>query len=53
MLEFEIDTGGGRMMKMEAVSVDKKNISESEFDVPEGFVKKTSAEIEQIFGGGM
>lgn len=53
MLEFEIDTGGGQMMRMEAISVDKKNVSESEFDVPEGFVKKTSAEIQQIFGGGM
>jgi GLPGLI family protein len=53
MLEFEIDTGQGQRMKMEAVSVDKKNISESEFDIPEGYDKKTAEEVEQMFGGGM
>jgi len=52
MLEFEIATGTGTM-KMEALSVDKKKLSESEFEVPEGFQKKTSAEIKQMFGGGM
>ncbi|MEE4256873.1 MAG: hypothetical protein V2I47_07535 [Bacteroidales bacterium] len=52
MLEFEIATGTGTM-KMEALSVDKKKLSESEFEVPEGFQEKTSAEIKQMFGGGM
>ncbi len=52
MLEFEIATGTGTM-KMEATSVDKKSVSDSEFEIPEGYVKKTSAEIKQMFGGGM
>jgi GLPGLI family protein len=52
MLEFEIDAGQGRM-KMEATSVSKKTVSDSEFSIPEGFQKKTSAEIKQMFGGGM
>lgn len=53
MLEFEIDTGGGQRMKMEAVSVDKKNVADSEFEVPEGYEEKTQKELEQMFGGGM
>ncbi len=53
MLEFEIETGQGMRMKMEATSVDKKNVSDSEFEVPEGYVKKTAAEIKQMYGGGM
>jgi len=52
MLEFEIDTGGGTM-KMEALSVDKKKISDSEFEVPEGYEEKTAEEVQQMFGGGM
>jgi len=52
MLEFEIDTGAGTM-KMEALSVDKKKLSDADFEVPEGYEKKTSAEIKQMFGGGM
>jgi len=52
MLEFEIDAGQGRM-KMEATSVSKKTVSDSEFSIPEGFQKKTSGEIKQMFGGGM
>lgn len=52
MLEFEIDTGAGTM-KMEALSVDKKKLSDSDFEVPEGFEEKSSAEIKQMFGGGM
>ena len=52
MLEFEVNTGGGTM-KMSATSVNKKNVSESEFEIPEGYVKKTSAEVKQMFGGGM
>jgi GLPGLI family protein len=52
MLEFEIDTGAGTM-KMEALSIDKKKLSDADFEVPEGYEKKTSAEIKQMFGGGM
>lgn len=52
MLEFEINTGGGTM-KMSATSVNKKNVSESEFEIPEGYVKKTSSEVKQMYGGGM
>ncbi len=52
MLEFEINTGGGTM-KMEAISVDKKKIADSEFAVPEGYQEKTSEEVQQMFGGGM
>ena len=53
MLEFEIETGQGQRMKMEAVSVNKKNVSDSEFEIPEGYVEKTAEEVEQMFGGGM
>lgn len=52
MLEFEIETGMGTM-RMEAVSVSKQNLSASDFEVPEGFVEKTSDEIKQMMGGGM
>lgn len=53
MLEFEIETGRDQRMKMEAISVKKTNISDAEFEVPEGYEKKTSAEIRQMYGGGM
>ena len=52
MLEFEINAGGGTM-KMAAISVTKKNVSDDEFEVPEGFVEKTPEEMKQIMGGGM
>ena len=52
MLEFEIDTGAGKM-KMEAISVDKKKIADSEFEVPDGYEEKTPEEIKAMFGGGM
>ncbi len=52
MLEFEIATGGGTM-KMEATSVNKKNVADSDFEVPEEYQEKTAAEVEQMFGGGM
>ena len=51
MMEFEIDTGNGQRMKMEAVSVDKKKVSDTEFEVPEGYEEKTPEEIKQMFGG--
>ena len=52
MLEFEIDTGAGKM-KMEAISVDKKKVADTEFEVPAGFEEKTPEEIKAMFGGGM
>ncbi len=52
MLEFEINTGGGTM-KMEAISVDKKKVDDSEFEIPEGYEEKTEEEVNQLFGGGM
>jgi GLPGLI family protein len=52
MLEFEINTGGGTM-KMEAISVDKKKVDDSEFEIPEGYEEKTEEEVNQMFGGGM
>jgi len=52
MLEFEIDTGSGTM-KMEATSVNKKSVADSEFEIPEGYQEKTPEEIQQMFGGGM
>ncbi len=53
LMEFELEAGQGMMMKMEATSVDKKKISDSEFEVPEGYVKKTREEMNQMYGGGM
>lgn len=53
MLEFEIDTGRNQRMKMEAISVKKTNIADSEFEIPEGYEEKTAEEVEQMFGGGM
>ena len=52
MLEFEINTGGGTM-KMEAISIKKRSVSDDEFEVPEGYQEKTQEEIDQMFGGGM
>jgi len=52
MLEFEINTGGGTM-KMEALSIKKRSVSDDEFEVPEGYQEKTQEEIDQMFGGGM
>jgi len=52
MLEFEINTGGGTM-KMEAISINKRNVSDDEFEVPEGYEEKTEEEVNQMFGGGM
>ncbi|MEN8225012.1 MAG: DUF4412 domain-containing protein [Bacteroidota bacterium] len=52
LMEFEIEAGQGMTMKMAAISVEKKNISDSEFEVPEGFEQKTKDEMMQM-GGGM
>jgi GLPGLI family protein len=51
MLEYEIPN---KMFTMhfEAVSVEKKNIDESEFTIPDGYQIKTKEEINQMFGDG-
>jgi len=40
-------------MKMEALSIKKRSVSDDEFEVPEGYQEKTQEEIDQMFGGGM
>ncbi len=50
MLEFEIPNQGFTM-KLEAVSVEKKNVPESEFTIPDGYQIKTKEELQQMFGG--
>jgi len=51
MLEYEIPN---QMFTMhfEAVSVEKKNVDESEFTIPDGYQIKTKEEINQLFGDG-
>lgn len=51
MLEYEIPN---QMFTMhfEAVSVEKKNIDESEFTIPDGYQIKTKEEINQFLGDG-
>lgn len=38
-------------MKLNAISVDKKKISDDEFEIPEGFKTVTQEELENMFGG--
>jgi len=51
MLEFEIPN---EMFTMHftAVSVEKKNVDDSEFTIPEGYQIKTKEEMQGMFGGG-
>jgi GLPGLI family protein len=51
MLEFEMPN---EMMTMHftAVSVEKKNVEDSEFAIPEGYQIKTKEELKGMFGGG-
>jgi GLPGLI family protein len=51
MLEFEIPNEQFTM-KFSAVSVEKKNVSESEFAIPDGYQIKTKEEMQGMFGGG-
>jgi GLPGLI family protein len=51
MLEFEINEGN-MSMKLEAVSVDKKNVPMSEFEIPEDYEKTTKEELREKLGGG-
>lgn len=51
MLEFEIPN---EMFSMHftAVSIDKKNVDDSEFTIPDGYQIKTKEEVKNMFGGG-
>lgn len=51
MLEFEIPN---EMFNMHftAVSIEKKNVDDSEFTIPEGYQIKTKEEMKGMFGGG-
>lgn len=51
MLEFEIPSEMFTM-KFTAVSVEKKNVDDSEFTIPEGYQIKTKEEMQGMFGGG-
>lgn len=50
MLEFEMPNESFSM-KFEATSVEKKNIDDSEFTIPEGYQVKTQEELKGMFGG--
>lgn len=50
LMEFEINEGGMKM-KFEAIEVQKKNVSDSEFEIPEGYQEKSQDEIMNNFGG--
>ncbi len=50
LLEFEVNSGEIQM-KFIATSVNKKNIPEKEFAVPEGFKETTKDELQEMFGG--
>jgi GLPGLI family protein len=52
MLEYSIKEEN-ITMKMTAVSVDKKKLSDSEFEIPEGYKKVTEEELQNMFGGGL
>ncbi len=50
LMEFEIQEGGMKM-KFEAIEVEKKNVSDKEFEIPEDYQEKTPDELRQNFGG--
>ena len=52
LMEFEMEQGP-MTMKLEAVSVKKENIDDSEFVVPDDYKELTKEEMQQMFGGGM
>jgi GLPGLI family protein len=51
MLEYEMPN---QMFTMhyQAVSIEKKNVDDSEFNIPDGYQVKTKEEINQLFGNG-
>jgi GLPGLI family protein len=52
MLEFEMPNEMFSM-KFTALSVEKKNVDDSEFAIPDGYQIKTKEEMKSMFGGGM
>jgi GLPGLI family protein len=50
MLEFEIPNQGVTM-KFTAISIEKKNISDSEFEVPGDYKVMSKEEMQGMFGG--
>lgn len=50
MLEFELPNEG-MSMKFTATNIEKKTISDSEFEIPEGYQVKTREEMQGMFGG--
>jgi GLPGLI family protein len=52
LMEFEMDQGPMKM-KLEAVSVKKENVPDSEFVVPDGYQELTKEQMQNMFGGGM
>jgi GLPGLI family protein len=50
MLEFEMPNAEFTM-KFEATSVEKKNVPESDFTIPDGYQIKTKEELKSMFGG--
>jgi hypothetical protein len=50
MLEYSIDQDGMKMI-FSAVSVEKKKISDKEFEVPEGYKHLTPEDLQNMFGG--
>lgn len=52
LMEFEMNERGV-VMRFEAVSVEKKKLKESDFEIPEDYKETTPEELQQNFGGGM
>ena len=50
MMEFEMPNDSFSM-KFTAISVEKKNVEDSEFTIPEGYQIKTQEELKGMFGG--
>ena len=50
MLEYSMAEDDIKM-KFSAIKVEKKKVSESEFEIPEGYNVMTKAEFENMFGG--
>jgi len=50
MMEYSIKEENMNM-KFSAISVDQKKVSDSEFEIPEGYKKVSQEELQQMFGG--
>jgi GLPGLI family protein len=51
LMEFST-VESGMTMKMEAVKVEKKKVSDKEFEIPPGYKEVTEEELQNMFGGG-